>query len=79
MTAVPPSVALHQQLIGAPLGSTVSLDCTIESSPTGLHFWSRSDDTVLHEAAKYIMQSSSSAGPSAVGNKLTIILYIYSI
>jgi hypothetical protein len=60
---VPPSVTLHQQLIGAPLGSTVSLDCTIESSPSALHFWSRSDGTDLHEAAKYLMQSSSSIGP----------------
>ncbi|XP_046457264.1 neurotrimin-like isoform X1 [Daphnia pulex] len=59
----PPSVTLHQQLIGAPLGSTVSLDCTIESSPSALHFWSRSDGTDLHEAAKYLMQSSSSVGP----------------
>lgn len=61
----PPSVTLHQQLIGAPLGSTVSLDCTIESSPAALHFWSRSDGTDLHEAAKYLMQSSSSIGPIA--------------
>nr|CAH0103261.1 unnamed protein product [Daphnia galeata] len=62
-TVIPPSVTLHQQLIGAPLGSTVSLDCTIESSPAALHFWSRSDGTDLHEAAKYLMQSSSSIGP----------------
>ena len=62
-STVPPSVTLHQQLIGAPLGSTVSLDCTIESSPAALHFWSRSDGTDLHEAAKYLMQSSSSIGP----------------
>lgn len=56
---VAPSVSLQQQLIGAPLGSTVSLDCQIESSPTALHFWSRSDGTVLHEASKYLMQSTS--------------------
>lgn len=63
---VPPSVTLNQQLIGAPIGSTVSLDCAIESSPAALHFWSRSDGTVLHEASKYVMQSSSSTGPVIV-------------
>lgn len=63
---VAPSVTLHQQLIGAPLGSTVSLDCSIESSPMALHFWTRSDGSVLHEASKYLMQSSSFNGPVIV-------------
>ena len=61
--AVAPTVTLQQQLIGAPLGSVVSLDCTIESSPTALHFWSRGGDDamVLHEVSKYLMQSNSPA------------------
>ena len=58
--AVAPTVTLQQQLIGAPLGSVVSLDCAIESSPTALHFWSRGDGVVLHEVSKYLMQSSQS-------------------
>jgi len=58
-----PSVSVPNQLVGVPLGSTVVLDCHLESSPLALHFWNREDGLVLHESAKYRMQSLS--GPSA--------------
>ena len=48
---------MPNQLVGVPLGSTVSLDCHLEASPLALHFWNREDGLVLHESAKYQMQS----------------------
>lgn len=58
-----PSVSVPNQLVGIPVGSTVMLDCHLESSPLALHFWNREDGLVLHESAKYRMQSLT--GPSA--------------
>ena len=60
---VAPSVSVPNQLVGIPVGSTVMLDCHLESSPLALHFWNREDGLVLHESAKYRMQSLT--GPSA--------------
>lgn len=64
-----PSVSVPNQLVGIPIGSTVMLDCHLESSPLALHFWNREDGLVLHESAKYHMQSMS--GPSASPNYKT--------
>ena len=54
----------------APLGSTMTLDCNLESSPSALHFWSREGVTVLHNATKYI---SIQIGPQLVGKKIELI------
>ena len=71
LISVPPTISVPHQLVGAPEGSTVTLDCYLESSPSALHFWNRDDGIVLHEANKYRMQSlavglsSSGSNPSS--------------
>ena len=51
--AVPPMVWVPQQLVGAPLGATVTIECWLEAHPAALHYWSRPDGQVLHDPSKY--------------------------
>ncbi|CAG0897645.1 unnamed protein product [Darwinula stevensoni] len=37
----PPVMEVPNQLVGAPLGSTVSLECIVLASPRALHYWTR--------------------------------------
>ena len=73
--AVAPTVSVPHQLVGAPLGSSVTLDCHLESSPSALHFWSREGGTVLHNATKYRMLTVPAGSASAYRThlKLTIV------
>ena len=42
--AVSPLIWIPQQLVGAPLGTTVKLQCHIESSPRAISYW---DEMIL--------------------------------
>jgi neurotrimin len=44
--AVPPMVWVPQQLVGASLGATVTIECLLEAHPAALHYWSRPDGQV---------------------------------
>ena len=39
LIAVSPLIWIPQQLVGAPLGTTVRLQCHIESSPRAISYW----------------------------------------
>ena len=39
--AVYPIIQVHNQLIGGPLGSNITLDCMVEASPKPINYWAR--------------------------------------
>ena len=39
--AVYPIIQVHNQLVGAPLGSEITLDCLVEASPKPINYWAR--------------------------------------
>lgn len=54
---VPPMVWVPQQLVGSPLGATVTIECWLEAHPAALHYWARPDGQVLHDPTKYRIES----------------------
>ena len=36
-----PIIQVHNQLVGAPLGSNITLDCVVEASPKPINYWAR--------------------------------------
>lgn len=54
-------VWVPQQLVGASLGATVTIECWLEAHPAALHYWSRPDGQVLHDPSKYRIESINSA------------------
>lgn len=51
--AVPPMLWIPHQLVGAPLGYSVVLECYTEAHPTSLNYWAREDGLMIHESSKY--------------------------
>lgn len=51
--AVPPMLWIPHQLVGAPLGYSVTLECYTEAHPTSLNYWAREDGLMIHESNKY--------------------------
>lgn len=54
-------VWVPQQLIGSPLGATVTIECWLEAHPAALHYWARPDGQVLHDPTKYRIESINGA------------------
>ncbi|KAK0170051.1 hypothetical protein PV328_010661 [Microctonus aethiopoides] len=53
-----PMLSIPHQLVGAPLGYTVTLECYTEAHPTSLNYWTRGDDgRMIHESKKYKITS----------------------
>lgn len=51
-------LSIPHQLVGAPLGYTVTLECYTEAHPTSLNYWTRGDDgRMIHESKKYKITS----------------------
>ncbi|KAK3910335.1 Opioid-binding protein/cell adhesion molecule-like protein [Frankliniella fusca] len=48
----PPMLQIPHQLVGAPLGSTVTLECSTEAHPISLNYWTREKE-MIHESHKY--------------------------
>lgn len=49
---------IPHQLVGAPLGYSVTLECYTEAHPTSLNYWAREDGLMIHESSKYRATSS---------------------
>ncbi|EFN74723.1 Lachesin [Camponotus floridanus] len=49
---------IPHQLVGAPLGYAVTLECYTEAHPTSLNYWAREDGLMIHESSKYKATSS---------------------
>lgn len=51
-----PIIQVHNQLIGAPLGSNITLDCLVEASPKPIYYWARDTGEYLMPSEKYRME-----------------------
>ena len=47
---------IPHQLVSAPIGYPTTLECTIEAHPKALTYWTRQDNTMLHESDKYSVE-----------------------
>ncbi|KAI5651513.1 immunoglobulin i-set domain-containing protein [Phthorimaea operculella] len=51
--SVPPTVIVPNQLLGAPLGTDVVLECTIEAHPNTINYWLKNRGEMLLDGPKY--------------------------
>jgi len=51
-----PIIQVHNQLIGAPMGSNITLDCLVEASPKPIYYWARDTGEYLMPSDKYRME-----------------------
>ncbi|KAI1296494.1 Lachesin [Halotydeus destructor] len=49
----PPMIWVPNQLIGAPLGGEVTLQCNTEAFPISINYWTKDDDDALMPSDKY--------------------------
>ncbi|XP_012136838.1 lachesin isoform X2 [Megachile rotundata] len=71
----PPMLWIPHQLVGAPLGSAVTLECHTEAHPTSLNYWTREDGVMIHESSKYKVTST----PEKPSYKTHMTLTIYDL
>lgn len=48
-----PSIRVPNQLVGAPPGKEVVLECLVEASPKGVNFWTRENGDMIISSSKY--------------------------
>ncbi|XP_063829949.1 neurotrimin-like [Ostrinia nubilalis] len=66
----PPTVIVPNQLLGAPLGTDVVLECTVEAYPNTINYWVKNRGEMLLDGPKYIISEERSS--YKVMMKLTI-------
>ncbi|XP_029055041.1 lachesin-like [Osmia bicornis bicornis] len=71
----PPMLWIPHQLVGAPLGYAVTLECHTEAHPTSLNYWTREDGVMIHESSKYKATST----PEKPSYKTHMTLTIYDL
>ncbi|XP_043501747.1 neurotrimin-like [Polistes fuscatus] len=71
----PPMLSIPHQLVGAPLGYSVKLECYTEAHPTSLNYWTREDKHMIHDSSKYKVVST----PEVPSYKTHMTLEIYDI
>ncbi|KAL7640180.1 UNVERIFIED_CONTAM: hypothetical protein RMT77_009594 [Armadillidium vulgare] len=54
-----PLVRIPNQLVGAPVGTNVTLECEVEASPKSINYWTKMDDAgpVIVDSRKYINEA----------------------
>lgn len=65
-------VWVPQQLVGSPLGATVTIECWLEAHPAALHYWARPDGQVLHDPTKYRIESINGAQANGTRSSYTV-------
>ncbi|PZC85174.1 hypothetical protein B5X24_HaOG202359 [Helicoverpa armigera] len=72
MASVPvsPTVIVPNQLLGAPLGTDVVLECTVEAFPNTINYWLKNRGEMLLDGPKYVISEERSS--YRVMMKLTI-------
>ncbi|XP_018395185.1 PREDICTED: neurotrimin-like [Cyphomyrmex costatus] len=50
-----PMVQVPNQLVGAPIGTNVTLVCHVEASPKAINYWTRESDEMIITNSKYAM------------------------
>ncbi|XP_051153832.1 lachesin-like isoform X1 [Leptopilina boulardi] len=71
----PPMLSIPHQLVGVPLGYSVTLECHTEAHPTSLNYWTREDGLMIHENKKYKVTSI----PEKPSYKTNMTLTIFDI
>ncbi|KAL1453454.1 hypothetical protein WDU94_007592, partial [Cyamophila willieti] len=66
-----PLIQVPNQLVGAPLGTNVTLQCHVEASPKAINYWTRESGDMIIQNDKYFMTEYSNVYYS-VHIKLTI-------
>lgn len=73
---VSPMLSVPHQLVGAPLGYSVTLECHTEAHPTSLNFWKRNDSgPMITDSGKY--KTTITIGKPSY--KVNMALTIYNI
>ncbi|XP_076289986.1 lachesin [Lasioglossum baleicum] len=70
-----PMLWIPHQLVGAPLGYAVTLECFTEAHPISLNYWTREDGVMIQNAAKYRVTTT----PEKPFYKTHMTLTIYNI
>ncbi|XP_030243972.1 lachesin isoform X1 [Drosophila navojoa] len=69
----PPMLLIPHQLVGAPEGFNVTIECFTEAHPTSLNYWTRGEGPIIHDSFKYKVESSVGVPAYKTHMKLTII------
>ncbi|XP_064553470.1 lachesin isoform X2 [Drosophila montana] len=69
----PPMLLIPHQLVGAPEGFNVTIECFTEAHPTSLNYWTRGEGPIIHDSYKYKVESSVGVPAYKTHMKLTII------
>ncbi|XP_077555317.1 lachesin-like [Haemaphysalis longicornis] len=56
----PPMIWIPNQLIGAPLGGEVAMDCNTEAFPISINYWTLESGDLIAESAKYSLNRTES-------------------
>jgi hypothetical protein len=63
---------IPHQLVGAPPGYSVTLECFTEAHPTSLNYWTREDGHMIHDSRKYRSENTVGSPSYKMHMKLTI-------
>lgn len=63
---------IPHQLVGAPLGYSVTLECFTEAHPSSLNYWTREDGHMIHDNKKYRAETSVGSPTYKSHMRLTI-------
>ncbi|XP_057323488.1 lachesin-like [Microplitis mediator] len=55
----PPVIHVPNQLVGAPLGTDVALECFVEASPKSINYWMKDDDEMIISGTRHEVQAIS--------------------
>lgn len=69
----PPMLLIPHQLVGAPEGFNVTIECFTEAHPTSLNYWTRGEGPIIHDSQKYKVESSIGDPVYKTHMKLTIL------
>ncbi|XP_036215161.1 lachesin isoform X2 [Bactrocera oleae] len=69
----PPMLLIPHQLVGAPEGFNVTIECFTEAHPTSLNYWTRGEGPIIHDSYKYKVESSVGVPVYKTHMKLTVI------
>ncbi|XP_053950212.1 lachesin [Anastrepha ludens] len=66
-----PVIQVPNQLVGAPLGTDVQIECHVEASPKSINYWIKDTGEMIVSSSKYHVQESSK---SMYETKMTMIV-----
>ncbi|XP_050525797.1 lachesin-like isoform X1 [Daktulosphaira vitifoliae] len=61
----PPVIVVRNQLLGAPIGTDVTLECHVESYPKSINYWVRNRTKMLMDGPKHVLRETISDYKSA--------------